>query len=129
MLRSNTKKAVQNIRNYIIRNFDSSNYGIELDSPSFADVAKFIMHCFYEEAVKWDKRRMPYQDRFIEWLQGLPSVIDSCYYYNRSAVDDVGEILEETEAEKAKYTEADAEHLLSCLIFREIYKACDYKVM
>ena len=33
---------------------------------------------------------------------GLPSVLDTCYFYNRSAVDDLGAILEETESEKAK---------------------------
>ena len=38
------------------------------------------------------------------------------------------EIFEETEAERAKYTESEAEHMLTCLIFREIYKACNYEV-
>lgn len=127
MLRSNSKKAVENIKAYIIKNFDPSNYETEVETD-FHSVSEFIMHCFYTEACKFNKRPIPYQEMFIDWLQGLPSVIDSCYYYNRSAVNDVGLILEETEAEKAKYTEAEAERLLSCLIFREIYKACHYQV-
>lgn len=27
---------------------------------------------------------------FIDWCQGLPSILDTCYYYNRSAVADLG---------------------------------------
>lgn len=46
-----------------------------------------------------------------------------CYYYNRSAVDDLGEILEETDEEKAKYSEQQAEELLSRLIYREMEEA------
>jgi hypothetical protein len=59
---------------------------------------------------------------FIDWCAGLPSVIDTCYYYNRSAVHDVGEILEQTQNERARYTESDAEKLLTYLIYREIKK-------
>ena len=44
------------------------------------------------------------------------------YYYNRSAVDDLAGILEETDAEKARYNEQDAEKLLTSLIYRELMK-------
>jgi hypothetical protein len=66
---------------------------------------------------------MSLQDVFEEWASGLPSVLDTCYYYNRSAVDDLGAILEQTETEKAKYNEQESEKLLTYLIFREIKKA------
>ena len=66
---------------------------------------------------------MTEQERFTDWAQGLPSVLDCCYYYNRSAVDDLGAILEETDAEKARYSEQQAENLLSYLIYRELVKA------
>ena len=49
-------------------------------------------------------------------------MIDTCYFYNRSAVDDLGEILEETDEEKAKYNERQAEDLLTWLIYRELLK-------
>jgi hypothetical protein len=46
---------------------------------------------------------------------------DPCgYYYNRSAVDDLGAILEQSEREKAQYSEAEAENLLTHLIYREL---------
>ena len=127
MIRSNSKKAIKNIRSYIVSNTDFSNYDMETPT-TFSDIAPMLMHIFHEEKCKYDKRMISYQERFIDWLAGLPSVFDSCYFYNRSAVDDLGEILEETEEEKAKYTESEAEQKLSYLIWRELYKACHYCV-
>lgn len=57
---------------------------------------------------------------FRDWAQGLPSALDTCYYYNRSAVDDLGTILEQTESEKSRYTEAEAENLLTIMIYCEL---------
>lgn len=51
-----------------------------------------------------------------------PPVLDTCYYYNRSAVADLGNILEETPAEMERYTESGAETLLTNLIYRELKK-------
>ena len=59
---------------------------------------------------------------FADWCAGLPSVLDTCYYYNRSAAKDLGNILEETETEYSRYSEADAEKLLTSLIYRELTK-------
>ena len=59
---------------------------------------------------------------FADWCAGLPSVLDTLYFYNRSAVDDLGAILEETEQEKNRYTEQQAEQLLTSLIYRELQK-------
>lgn len=59
---------------------------------------------------------------FIDWCQGLPSVLDTCYYYNRSAVVDLGNILEQSERERAQYTEEQAERLLTHLIYQELVK-------
>ena len=126
MIRSNCKKAITNIRNYILNHSDFDGYGIE-EPKTWQETAESLMHVFFEEYFKHQHRFFKtYQECFISWLQGLPSVIDSCYYYNRSACDDLGEILEETEAEKARYTEDKAEYVLSALIWREIFKACHY---
>ena len=127
MIRSNCKKAIANIHSYIMENSDFTDYGIT-NPVTFSETASVLMHIFYEEKCKFEKRMIPYQELFIDWLQGLPSVFDSCYYYNRSARDDLGLILDETETEKAQYTEEKAERMLSCLIWREIYKACHYCV-
>lgn len=122
MLRTNTKKAIENIKNYIINNADFSNYGEDESKMSFDEICTFIIKTFYDEFYSWQRRYRNIQESFIEYLQGLPSVIDSCYYYNRSAKSDLMVILEETEAEAERFTEAEAERLLSCLLYREISK-------
>lgn len=123
MLKSNSKQAVENIKVYIIERFDPCGYDFDGNGNDFKEVAQFIYECFKDEKVKHDQRRMTEQSLFFEWCAGLPSVLDTCYYYNRSAIDDLSVILEETAAEKAKYTESDAEERLTYLIYREIKKA------
>lgn len=122
MLRTNSKKAIENVRAYIINGFNGENYEIETPD-TFKGVAKIIYNTFADEYLYEYNRRRNEQEVFIEWCSGLPSIIDTCYYYNRSAVEDLGDILEETEEERNRYTEQDAERLLSCLIYREIRKA------
>ena len=127
MLKTNSKKAIENIKNYIINNFDFTNYEEytnEEKPTTFEAIAKFIYKCFIEEKRYNDGyKHYTEQQVFFDWCSGLPSVLDTCYFYNRSAVDDLAVILEETEAEKEKYSESDAEKLLTNLIYREIKKA------
>ena len=118
-----TKKAIGNIRAYIMDNFTPKNY---TDNPpkDFPGVAAFILDTFRKEKMS-DYR---YRDcsefaAFTDWCSGLPAVLDTCYYYNRSAVEDLGAILEETAEEKARFTEAEAERRLTWLIYRELSKA------
>lgn len=123
MLKTNTKKARENVRGYIVNHFTAENY---TDTPpqEWPEIAAFILDVFRsEKPAVGSYARMTEQERFTDWASGLPSVIDCGYYYNRSAVDDLGAILEETEAEKARYSEPKAENLLTYLIFRELTKA------
>ena len=117
-----TKKAIENIRAYIMGNFTPENYA---DTPpkDFPGVAAFILDTFRKEKMS-DFR---YRDcnefaAFTDWCSGLPSVLDTCYYYNRSAVEDLGAILEETAEEKARFSEPEAERRLTWLIYRELSK-------
>lgn len=125
MLRTTTKKAHENTRRYIMDNFDPCGY---TDNPpeTWPEVARFILDTFHDEKCKYDNRynagRISKHDLFIDWCQGLPSILDTCYYYNRSAVDDLGEILEETPEEKARYTESDAERMLTHIIYMELQR-------
>ena len=121
MLKTTTNKARQNIRQYIIAHCDGESYigyTITKQPETWEEVAAFIRQTFRDE-----KRYQigNQQELFIDWCQGLPSALDTCYYYNRSAVDDLAVILEETEEEKAKYTEEEAEYMLSHLIYRELF--------
>ena len=125
MIRTNSKQARENVKNYIQAHFDGCNYGIETPE-TFEEVAKIINETFEKEKYYSNDyaRRcgLSRLEVFIDWCAGLPSILDTCYYYNRSAVDDLGEILEQTEDERSKYKESDAERLLSTLIYREIEK-------
>ena len=117
-----TKKAIGNIRAYIMDNFAPENY---TDTPpkDFPGVAAFILDTFRNEKMSdFRYRNCNEFAAFTDWCQGLPAVLDTCYYYNRSAVDDLGRILEETAEEKARFTEAEAERRLTWLIYRELGK-------
>lgn len=123
MLRTTTKKAKENIKKYIVDNFDCSDY-TDNALTEWPSIAEFIIATFREEKPPIGAyARMTEQERFSDWASGLPSVLDCCYYYNRSAVDDLAEILEETEEEKSKFTEQQAERQLTWLIYRELLSA------
>lgn len=125
MLKTNSKKAHENIRNYIIANFSPEGY---TDNPpqEFPEIARFILSTFRNEKYCMSEDFHYYHHNeftaFADWCAGLPGVLDTCYYYNRSAVEDLGAILEETEKEKAHYTEERAENTLTFLIYRELVK-------
>jgi hypothetical protein len=130
MLKTNSKKAAENIRAYIVDGFTPEGY---TDNPpqDFPNIAAFILDTFRSEKY-WCLQDVRYYHgseaaAFADWCAGLPSVLDTCYFYNRSAVDDLGAILEETETEKARYTEQQAEQLLTSLIYRELLKGAKTK--
>lgn len=92
MLKTNSKQAAENIRAYIVDNFTPEGY---TDNPpqEFPEIAAFILATFRNEK-----------------------------YWCPQTVDDLGAILEETDQEKARYTEQQAEQLLTDLIYRELVK-------
>ena len=120
MLRTNSKEVSIRIRSFIDQIFDASGYNREdLNNANTEDKIKFIAATCWEEK-KREKNRAPFQEMFIEWCQGLPSVIDTALYYcHSSAVDILGDILEQTKEERNKYTEPQAERMISYLIYRE----------
>lgn len=125
MLKTNSKKAAENIRVYIVDRFTPEGY---TDNPpqEFLKIAAFILDTFRSEKY-WCLQDIRYYHgseaaAFADWCAGLPSILDTLYFYNRSAVDDLGAILEETEQEKTRYTEQQAEQLLTSLIYRELQK-------
>ena len=84
-------------------------------------IARFIMETFEEEKAHERGNR---QEVFVSWTQGLPSVLDTCYWYNRPAVSDLGAILEETDAEMQKFDEYTAGLRLSRMIYMELLRGC-----
>lgn len=125
MLKTNSKKARENVRAYIVENFTPESY-TETPPENFHEIAVFILNTFREEKYHTQNDFKYYNNcealAFRDWCAGLPSLLDTCYYYNRSAVNDVATILEETETEKARFKESDAENLLTTLIYCELLK-------
>lgn len=126
MLRTNSKKAVENIRAYIMGGIDVTNYPGTPEPENFTQAARLVLGTFRREKYSSAEDRRYYGNSesraFEDWCSGLPSILDTCYYYNRSAVNDLGNILEQTESERRKYSEDAAEKMLTSLIYREIIK-------
>lgn len=123
MLKTNSKQARTNIQAYIMENFTGDNYGIETPA-TFKECACVLLEIFRnEKRYTFEHFRYSEQDIFIDWCQGLPSILDTCYYYNRPAIDDLAKILEETPEEANKYSEERACELLTKLIYRELINA------
>ena len=122
MLRTNSKKARANVIEYIKQDAgyleDNYEYIAETDQEFLASVyGVFLSEKSYE--LQKNKHINQY-NIFKEWAQGLAMGGLFCYYYNRSAVDDLGDILEETEEERQRYSESEAEEMLTRLIWREV---------
>lgn len=132
MLKTNSKQAREAFKNYIINSYDGSNYEPgtpEADAATLAEIATVILNdvkrvngCDVERG----RGRYTWQDAFRDWSQSLPGLLDTCYHYNVCAVDLLGNILQETPAEKARFTENDAERMLDNLIYRELVKAAPH---
>lgn len=128
MLKSNSRKAIENIRCYILRCFNPEGYEFDIQPEGengeytlgqFAYVREFIRQTVVDEKLYASVKVLTY-DVFEDWCRGLPALLDTCYFYNRSAVDDLAAILEETEDEKSRYNENAAEVMLTKLIWREL---------
>lgn len=124
-LKTTNKEARAAVRQYILDHFNPCGY--EFSGPcTFENVARFILdtHMVEKQYSLEYQAAKGYTNEavFIDWCQGLPSILDTCYYYNRSAVADLGDILQQSERERAQYTEEQAERLLTHLIYQELVK-------
>ena len=126
MIKSNSKLARERIRAYIIDGFHGCDYenehGVTLESFQsiaaviLADFERVTGGCPYYE-------RMPAQARFYSWLSGLPSMVNTEFFLGCDAARDlVASWLEETETEKNRHSETDAEKFVSYLIYSELLK-------
>ena len=128
MIRTNSKKAIENVRTYIMQDQDYLDERAEYEGKKLSTVDEYLAYayeCFMDEF----KYRLEQNYGcacfviFEDWARGLALGGLFCYYYNRSAKDDLAELLEENEEEKAKYTEQEAEECLTRLIYREMENA------
>lgn len=122
-LKTNTRIARKNVVDYIRKYTEDDLQEAGLQDCSDAEMLAYIREQFTREACYennmrrcgWNKYQV-----FKDWVGGLPLGQLFVYMLRRSAVDDLGAILQETEAEKAKYTAEQAEEMLTRLIFRAV---------
>jgi hypothetical protein len=83
MLKTNSKKYLNNIQSYILDSIDGTEYDIKTETPT--EKLDFLFDCFEVEFnYKNNQLRYPnLQDRFANWLQGLPSAINIPHQYNK----------------------------------------------
>ena len=122
-MRTNCKKAKENIKKYIVDNYEPNNYtpsdyGLK-PSTDFKVVAQSVYDTFVDEFIA-HQRETANPKTFGEWCRGLPTILDTPHIYGGSAVEILGDILEQSEYERNKYTEEQAEGLLNWLMYREI---------
>lgn len=129
MIKSNSKKAIENIRKYILEwDADSIRERAEYDNRELKTDDEILAYAYeiFKDEERYEIEHNYSNPCFVifeDWARGLALGGLFCYYCNRSAVDDLGAILEETDEEKAKYTEQQAEEMLTRLIYREMERA------
>ena len=105
MLRTNSKKYLNNIQTYLINAIDSDGY----ENQPTTDKAKvsFLVDCYNSEYNHaYNVKMYPNeQTRFANWLAGLPSVLDIPFYN-----DDIINLAKELQ-EVEKYTEKMAQRI------------------
>ena len=123
-LKSNSKAVNEAVKTYILENFDTSNYTPDYDNVNVSnikEVCKAILECCNKE--KFYLSYPNTQSMLIDWMQGLPSILDTApILYSGSAIDLIGNWLQQTEKEKSKYDETTAEQFALYLISRMIIK-------
>lgn len=123
-LKSNSKAVNEAVKTYILENFDASNYTPDYDYVNTSDikeVCKAILECCNKE--KFYLSYPNTQSMLVDWIQGLPSILDTApILYSGSAIDLIGNWLQQTEKEKSKYDETTAEQFALYLISRMIIK-------
>ena len=76
MLRTNSKKYLQNVQSFILDSVSGLDYNVKTDTPS--EKMAFLWDCFNKE-YNYQNNVLRYPNiktRFANWLSGLPSVID-----------------------------------------------------
>lgn len=122
MLRTNSKKARENIKKYIVEHFCADGYDLPQVPVTFEEHAVCILETFRNEK-KYDNSTRIEWFLFVRWCQGLPTILDVNFWYNRSSRVDLEEILEAGDDEYYKHTDAECDMILTKLIYRELISA------
>lgn len=121
-LKTNSKKAKENIKKYLRETAgeffaDNGTESEQIDTELYSLIWGYFVNTYAKGDYRYG--RMNTQDLFEHWAQGLPMGATFDYYLS-TAVDTLGDILEETEDERSRYNQDAAEKLLTGLIYREV---------
>lgn len=131
MLRTNSKKAKENIRIWILANYTPEGYANAFQTETgeympenFPAVSASIMDVFHKEKGV-DVRRYGLEIAFTDWMQGLPSILGTFSLLGWEVAEILGDWLEETTEEKEAYSKKDEDGQKAMktalhLVFREI---------
>lgn len=138
MLRTNSKKAINNLDNYLLsyaediaaENENSLLFDYDLTNiHGFADCV--LNYYFYDQMIRYDNRyaagRISHYELFHEWAAGLPLPIFDYFNFGGDAKKILGDILEETEEERNRFSESDAENMLTRIIYNRLVKNADVR--
>lgn len=129
MLKTNSKAAKRNIINYIreataagLENYENpKNYDTAKDAELMAYIWDIFQSEKYYDIITIKRRGMAIYTVFADWLQGLPSCgLGDFWVYNPDPRDTLGDILEETAAERKRYTMEEAAAQLTYLLYKFI---------
>ena len=116
MLRINSKQARINLHQYIMTSW---NLEPEDQGRSWQETAEAIREAFSFEAYSSEyERKQNRQQAFKGWLAGLPRGLGD--FNLCQAVDDLGDILDQSQEERNRYSEEQAGDLLAYLIYKEV---------
>lgn len=116
MLKTNSRQAKENLKAYIMASW---NLEAEEQGRTWEETKEDIKESFYFQAFRSEyERNQNRQEAFKNWLSGLPHGLGD--FFLCQAVEDLGNILSQTEAERNKYTEDKACDTLAYLIYKEV---------
>ena len=128
MLKTNSKKARENLKNYIMHYTEdiASDYGYDENFLKDYNNRCFVIFKIFmiEKRSEFDlyNNKINGFEVFKSWASGLALNDLFCYWYNRPAKKDLHIILEQTEKEQEKYTENQAEVFLTKLIYDAVIR-------
>ena len=132
MLRTNNKKVTEKIKKQILISFKkwtSENeelqpfiYNIEtFEEAKIIIIKKFILEMLNNENTKKYYNYNTFK-AFKDWMEGLITIIDTSYFTKPIAKKIIIELLEETEEEAKRFTEDQAEELITKLYYNVLFK-------
>ncbi len=126
MLRTNSKEVKRRVRRYILASYECGMIEYDnnnVDITDFKQVSDSIMYYFNLEYLHYNvdyaRGKISKFEAFEDYCQGLPTLL-GCEYYLGNAVELLGRWLDETKSECSKYSQIQAEHLITYLIYREL---------